>query len=118
MQIVIDIGEKIYDTITSDTMPTREELAVIVTRIYQGIVLPKGHGDLIDRSKIAFDYWSFDGYACVEKKDIFKMPVIVPADKMETEQMLNTPMEIQNEIRDARMLELIKAQGVTQNEHI
>lgn len=35
----------------------------------------------------------------------------------EAEQISNTPMEIQNEIRDARMLELIKAQGVMQNEH-
>jgi len=29
----------------------------------------------------------------------------------EAEKISNTPMEIQNEIRDARMLELIKAQG-------
>lgn len=31
-------------------------------------------------------------------------------DRWEAEQMLNTPMELQNEIRDARMLELIRAQ--------
>lgn len=44
------------------------------------IEIPPEHGDLIDRSMIAFDYWSVDGYACVEKKDIFRMPVIIPAD--------------------------------------
>ena len=52
----------------------------VLNGVVNGTPLPKGHGDLIDRSKIAFDYWSVDGYVCVEKKDIFKMPVIVPAD--------------------------------------
>lgn len=37
MKIVIEISEKIYDTIMSDEMPTREEMSAIVLRIYQGI---------------------------------------------------------------------------------
>jgi len=45
------------------------------------IEIPSGHGDLIDRSKIAFDYWSVDNYAFVGKRNIFEMPVIVPAEK-------------------------------------
>lgn len=100
MQIVIDIGEEIYDTITSDTMPTREELAVIVTRIYQGIVLPKGHGDLIDRSQIKWfgcDFESFKNchivnddcsicsHATCLHDDVMSLPKVIPADKEDTE---------------------------------
>lgn len=48
MKVVIDISEKIYDSIMDDIKPTREEMSVIVTRIYQGKPLPKGHGRLID----------------------------------------------------------------------
>lgn len=48
MQIVIDISEKLYDTIMSDEMPTIEQMSAIVLRIYQGTPLPKGHGRLID----------------------------------------------------------------------
>jgi hypothetical protein len=71
MQIVIDIP----DDIGYHNTMTIEEI------IMNGVVLPKGHGDLIDRSKIAFDNWSVHGHTCVIKKDIFNMPVIVPAEK-------------------------------------
>lgn len=37
MKIIIDISEKIYDTIMSDEMPTKEEMSVVVLSIYQGI---------------------------------------------------------------------------------
>ena len=33
MKLIIDISEKIYDTIMADEMPTREQMSVIVTRI-------------------------------------------------------------------------------------
>ena len=36
MKIIIDISEKIYDTIMADEMPTVEQMSAIVTRIYQG----------------------------------------------------------------------------------
>lgn len=57
MKIVIDISEKIYDTIMSDEMPTRDQMSAIVTRIYQGIPLPKGHGRLIDADKTLEVAW-------------------------------------------------------------
>lgn len=37
MKILIDISEKIYDTIMADEMPTSEQMSAIVTRIYQGV---------------------------------------------------------------------------------
>lgn len=52
MQLVIDIPESIYDTIQSDEMISREQLAVLQMHILNGTPLPKGHGRLIDESKI------------------------------------------------------------------
>ena len=52
MKVVIDISEKIYDTIMADEMPTREQMSAIVTRIYQGTPLPKEHGRLIDAAAL------------------------------------------------------------------
>lgn len=52
MEIVIDISEKIYDTIMADVMPTEEQMSAIVTRVYQGTPLPKNHGRLIDADKL------------------------------------------------------------------
>ena len=81
MQVVIEIPEEMYKWVNDvnkffDNYGTSD----FVELIKNGTPLPKGHGDLIDRSMIAFDYWSVDGYVCVGKKYIFNMPVIVPAD--------------------------------------
>ena len=48
MQIVIEIPESIYDTIQSDEMISREQLAILQMHIMNGTPLPKGHGRLID----------------------------------------------------------------------
>lgn len=48
MQIVIEIPESIYDTIQSDEMINREQLAILQMHIMNGAPLPKGHGRLID----------------------------------------------------------------------
>ena len=85
MQVVIDIPdifiEWAKDEMSVEIFDNRSMADAMCSAIANGTPLPKGHGDLIDRSKIAFDYWSVEGYVCVEKKDIFKMPVIVPAEK-------------------------------------
>lgn len=49
MQVVIDIPERMYTTICG-----REEYRCNPLELYikNGTVLPKGHGDLIDRSKL------------------------------------------------------------------
>lgn len=51
MQIVIDIPESILNTIQTDEMISREQLAVLQMHILNGIPLPKGHGRLIDADK-------------------------------------------------------------------
>lgn len=55
MKIVIELSDKIYDTIMDDEMPTNEQIKVVVQRIYEGIPLPKGHGDLIDADELFLD---------------------------------------------------------------
>lgn len=47
MKIVIDIPESDYNRIMASN-----EVEYFELKIAQGIVLPKGHGDLIDRDKI------------------------------------------------------------------
>ena len=80
MQVVIEIPEEAYNLLKGDGV---DWLGAehILSCVAEGKVLPKGHGDLIDRSKIAFDYWSVDNYVCVSKRNIFEMPVIVSAEK-------------------------------------
>lgn len=78
MQVVIEISENDYELACRwpDALTT-----VYAHAIKNGTPLPKWHGDLIDRNKIVFDYWSVAGYTCVSRENIFSMPVVVPADK-------------------------------------
>ena len=85
MQIVIDISEKIYDTIMSDEMPTIEQMSAIVVRIYQGIPLPKGHGRLIDADELYLDIQTDEEMRLGEhlkwvKERFDNAPTIIEAD--------------------------------------
>ena len=79
MRVVIDIPGEAYNLLNGDGV---DWLGAehILSCVAEGKVLPKGHGDLIDRSKIVFDWWSVHGHTCVGKESIFNMPVVVPAD--------------------------------------
>ena len=77
MQVVIDIPSKWFDDMVKEKFTEVDELCAV---IQHGTLLPEGHGDLIDRSKIAFDWWSVHGHTCVGKESIFNMPVIVPRE--------------------------------------
>lgn len=85
MKVIIDISEKIYDTIMSDEMPTREQMSAIVIRIYQGTPLPKGHGRLIDVEWIddncSYYYSDEDARLCYSVNDVNNAPTIIEADK-------------------------------------
>lgn len=85
MQIVIDVSEKIYNTIMDDVMPTDEQVSAIITRIYQGAPLPKGHGDLVDRDKV-IDLLNEEEYNYYTELDkvcdtVYEAPTIIEADK-------------------------------------
>ena len=74
MQIVIDIPESEYNRIMASNTVEYFEL-----KIAQGIVLPKGHGDLID-CDVAYN--EFDEAGCSwEGKLLRFIPVVIPADK-------------------------------------
>lgn len=88
MQIVIDIPEKVVTAI-QDGEDYRYD---IHTAIAQGIPLPKGHGDLIDREYFMDKYAGCGNEYCentsckdcnskiVNKFDIDSAPIIIPAD--------------------------------------
>ena len=53
MQIVIDINEHLYKTIKTLGLVVEDEDAVTVSEaIMNGTPLPKGHGDLFDKTEI------------------------------------------------------------------
>ena len=84
MQIVIEIPESIYDTIQSDEMISREQLAILQMHIMNGTPLPKGHGRLIDADKleprdISPEAWYSPMWG-FELVDIEDAPTIIEAD--------------------------------------
>ena len=84
MQIVIEIPESIYDTIQSDEMISREQLAILQMHIMNGTPLPKGHGRLVDydeMKKIANCYGEFTATTLSH----IKPQVIIEADGGDTE---------------------------------
>ena len=80
MRIVIDIPDKKYNEIMSRRNKgyTLEEYAIL-----KGTVLPKGHGDLIDRNTVQMSAEKFhslgDLYTAQWLVDI--APIVIKADK-------------------------------------
>ena len=95
MQIVIEIPKMAYNLLKSDATIDWLDAENILNRIVDGIVLPEGHGDLVDRNEIEYYtdcngcYRSELGYCCdcMEEKtiayidDISNLDVLVPAEK-------------------------------------
>ena len=90
MQIVIDIPDFIYNALKEDVDCGTVNLN---QAIVAGTVLPKGHGDLIDRNYFADKYAGCGSVYCedisckdcnsriVNKLDVDSAPTIIPADK-------------------------------------
>lgn len=85
MQIVIDIIDKDYKSITQDYIEYANTTGGRVFKaIKNGIPLPKGHGRLVDydeMKKIAFDYGRYTESAL----DYIKPRVLIEADRAESE---------------------------------
>ena len=74
MEVVINIPESEYNRIKASNAVEYFEL-----KIAQGIVLPKGHGDLIDRD-VAYN--EFDEAGCSWEGGLLKfIPPVIPADE-------------------------------------
>lgn len=99
MQIVIEIPEIIYDTIQSDEMISREQLAILQMHIMNGTLLPKGHGNLIDvNRKITvsiydeqYEEWGEEALTVLEAlnrwsdEGVTVKDIVILADKTESE---------------------------------
>lgn len=82
MQIVIEIPEAFYKHCKSQEDATEIQLAV-----KNGVPLPKGHGDLIDRNDL-LEYTDINRSAyipVVNRYEIITAPTIIEADKEEEE---------------------------------
>lgn len=82
MQIVIDIDEKIYNeymNLTTGRIPTYKACDIAWV-LKNGTILPKGHGDLIDRNSILCDDCVCP---CGHADECFRLlaPTIIEADK-------------------------------------
>lgn len=62
VELVIRISEKHYNMITNDINLSADEYPVLHQRIAEGVVLPKGHGRLIDED--ALKKYIEDGAVC------------------------------------------------------
>lgn len=60
MEILIKLDERLYEYAKSHAL-TPSEIDEICDVIANGIPLPEGHGDLIDRSEISMPYDICDG---------------------------------------------------------
>lgn len=60
MQIVIDIPENVYKATQIIKSKYQDVIQIPLDSIRNGIVLPKGHGDLIDRSKLEPDCYELE----------------------------------------------------------
>lgn len=63
MQIVIDIPEEQYITLNAKSQEevlTVIDVSLLIKAIKNGTPLPKGHGDLIDRSKLVPDCYELE----------------------------------------------------------
>lgn len=87
MKIVIKIPEDTYKDIIKNGFIYDEDNEVVTHAIKNGTPLPKGHGELIDRSKLEYLKTAHDirwyGMDALEgaKKIINSAPTIIEADK-------------------------------------
>lgn len=83
MQIMIDIAEKDYQNIKKhpDTITSYLTTVYLYDAVREGIPLPKGHGDLIDRQEL------LKSTLCktfgLRSVDIENAPTIIEADRSE-----------------------------------
>ena len=76
MKVVIDIPEEDYkDLMNEEWISALNDYQLMIRN---GIVLPKGHGDLIDRDVALADFHD----RCIYEGKLLKyIPTVIPADK-------------------------------------
>ena len=87
MKLIIDIPEKIIETLKIDCLDF-EAIHEVEMAIKDGTVLPKGHGDLIDRDTIHLGIEKFHSKGDWETAnwEVQFAEVVIPADKKENKE--------------------------------
>ena len=89
MQVVIDISEEDYNTIEKTVMSVEEMCETVKGRVYcavtKGVLLPKGHGRLIDADYLKESKYQIDSMYCeydevVNVADIDSAPTLIEAN--------------------------------------
>lgn len=80
MQIVIDIDENLYTRLFDNGVDNYDDAVDMAKAIRKGIILPKGHGRLIDADTL-WDIYHSNDYDFYEALD--DAPTIIEADKAE-----------------------------------
>lgn len=80
MEIVIKLSDKYRASLLEGSL-TNEQILEVYRAARKGVILPKGHGDLIDRKVILCDDCSCE--QCEHTDECFKLlaPTIIEADK-------------------------------------
>lgn len=81
MQLVINIDDNFYKramVYKGEQFPDNDDLlSALITAVNNGVSLPKGHGDLIDRNDLKYEKYNSYAYA------IANAPIIIEADEVE-----------------------------------
>lgn len=84
MQIVIDIDNNLYTRLFDNGDEYVADMRRACVAIRKGIVLPKGHGRLIDADELKKTAYSSTAFtSVVDVCDIDDAPTIIEADKAE-----------------------------------
>lgn len=79
MQIVIDIPKKVYDRFKEKDHIKKCDVGEYEKALYKCIILPKGHGRLIDENDLWFE--DIDDISCVTHRNVENATTIIEADK-------------------------------------
>lgn len=87
-EIVIKLSDEEYEALQRASYYSFDKYTAYIA-MKSGIVLPKGHGDLIDRSKLKQDIydddsWQYSGdspYEGYKLKQIKNAPIVIEADE-------------------------------------
>lgn len=82
MQIVIDIPKEMWDWLHTG-FPDEDDGRNAINAILKGTPLPKGHGDLIDRSKVIVSLMAYTKGIKTIGQCVDDVPTIIEAEKQE-----------------------------------
>ncbi len=88
MQIVIDIDDNLYTRLFDNGVDNYDDAVDMAKAIRKGTVLPKGHGDLIDRRELKKEVyttteWNGDIHRIIYEASVDDAKSVVEADKGE-----------------------------------